>query len=439
MAKKIYVLDTSVCLTDSESIYHFGNNDIVLPLKVLEEIDKHKKRQDGVGTNARRIIRSLDSLRDKKSLQLGARIDRGKGLLRVVDHAKQKLSSHLSPSVADHLIISSALAEKELNPERKVILVSRDINMRVICDSVGLLTEDYTEAKVIKSQSELYTGFTSILVDDQFIDQFYDGKKVFLDETGGLYPNQYIMLVSNSNEKKTALARFLNTKRPLAKITARKDGIWGVKPRNKEQGFSFDLLMDPNIAVVTLVGKAGSGKTLCAVAAGLKQIMEGKKSHEPLYKKLVVSRPVQPMGKDIGFLPGSMEEKMAPWLAPIQDNLKFLMGDQTTLEMYMEKGIIEMEALTYIRGRSIANAFIIIDEAQNLSVHEIKTILTRVGEGTKIVLTGDIEQIDNVYIDETSNGLVHAVEKFKDFDITGHVSLLKGERSKVATIAADVL
>ena len=439
MAKKIYVLDTSVCLTDSESIFHFGNNDIVLPLKVLEEIDKHKKRQDGVGTNARRIIRTLDSLREKKSLQLGARIARGKGILRVVDHAKQKLSSHLSPSVADHLIISSALAEKELNPERKVILVSRDINMRVICDSVGLLTEDYTEAKVIKSQSELYTGFTSILVDDQFIDQFYDGKKVFLDETAGLYPNQYIMLVSNSNEKKTALARFLNPKRPLAKITARKDGIWGVKPRNKEQGFSFDLLMDPNIAVVTLVGKAGSGKTLCAVAAGLKQIMEGKKSHEPLYKKLVVSRPVQPMGKDIGFLPGSMEEKMAPWLAPIQDNLKFLMGDQTTLEMYMEKGIIEMEALTYIRGRSIANAFIIIDEAQNLSVHEIKTILTRVGEGTKIVLTGDIEQIDNVYIDETSNGLVHAVEKFKDFDITGHVSLLKGERSKVATIAADVL
>ena len=439
MAKKIYVLDTSVCLTDSESIYHFGNNDIVLPLKVLEEIDKHKKRQDGVGTNARRIIRTLDSLREKKSLQTGVRISRGKGILRVVDHAKQKLSSHLSPSVADHLIISSALAEKELNPDRKVILVSRDINMRVICDSVGLLTEDYTEAKVIKNQTDLYTGFTSVLVDDQFIDQFYDGMKVFLDDTDGLCPNQYIMLVSNSNEKKTGLARFFGSNEPLGKIAPRKEGVWGVKPRNKEQAFSFDLLMDPDVAVVTLVGKAGSGKTLCAVAAGLKQIMEGKKSHDPLYKKLVVSRPVQPMGKDIGFLPGSMEDKMAPWLAPIQDNLKFLMGDQTTLEMYMEKGAIEMEALTYIRGRSIANAFIIIDEAQNLSVHEIKTILTRVGEGTKIVLTGDIEQIDNVYIDETSNGLVHAVEKFKDFDIAGHVSLLKGERSKVATIAADVL
>jgi PhoH-like ATPase len=439
MAKRIYVLDTSVCLSDSESIYSFGNNDIALPLKVLEEIDKHKKRQDGVGTNARRIIRTLDSLREKKNLQTGVRIERGKGILRVVDHSEQELSPHLDPTIADHMIISSALAEKRMNPQRKVIMVSRDINMRVICDSVGLLAEDYNEAKVIKSQSELYTGFTSVLVDDQFIDQFYEGVDVFLDDYEGIYTNQYVMLVSNLNEKKTALCRVINNKEPLLKINSIKEAIWGVKPRNKEQAFSFDLLMDPSISIVTLVGKAGSGKTLCAVAAGLKQVLEGKKTKDPLYKKLVVSRPVQPMGKDIGFLPGTMEDKMAPWLAPIQDNLKFLMGDQATLEMYMDKGTIEMEALTYIRGRSIANAFIIIDEAQNLSVHEIKTILTRVGEGTKIVLTGDIEQIDNVYIDETSNGLVHAVEKFKDYEIAGHVSLLKGERSKVATIAANVL
>jgi len=439
MAKKIYVLDTSVCLSDSESIYNFGNNDVVLPLKVLQEIDKHKKRQDGVGTNARRIIRTLDSLREKKSLQVGVRIERGKGILRVVDHAVEELSVHLDPTIADHVIISSALAEKKHNPERKVIMVSRDINMRVICDSIGLLTEDYNEAKVIKNHSELYTGFTSVLVDDQFIDQFYDNVDVFLDEEDEICPNQYVMLVSNLNEKKTALCRYINDREPLLKISPVKDAIWGVRARNKEQAFSFDLLMDPEVSIVTLVGKAGSGKTLCAVAAGLKQILEGKKSKDPLYKKLVVSRPVQPMGKDIGFLPGTMQDKMAPWLAPIQDNLKFLMGDQTTLEMYMDKGVIEMEALTYIRGRSIANAFIIIDEAQNLSVHEIKTILTRVGEGTKIVLTGDIEQIDNVYIDETSNGLVHAVEKFKDFEIAGHVSLLKGERSKVATIAANVL
>lgn len=438
MAKKIYVLDTSVCLTDSDCVFHFANNDIILPMKVLEEIDKHKKRQDSAGTHARKIIRTLDALRAKKSLQQGVRIARGKGILKVVGADVHFLPPDMDASVPDNIIISAALRQREDNPDRKVVLVSRDINMRVICDSLGLLTEDYIKTKVIKSQTELYSGFTSVLVDDEYIDQFYEDEEMFLDEQD-FYPNQYIMLVSNLNEKKTALARYIGPDEPLLKIGSMRDGIWGVKARNKEQSFSFDLLMDPSVSIVSLVGKAGSGKTLCAVAAGLKQVLEGKREYEPLYKKLVISRPVMPMGKDIGFLPGTMQEKMAPWLAPIQDNLKFLMGDHTTLEMYMNKKVIEMEALTYIRGRSIANAFIIIDEAQNLSVHEIKTILTRVGEGTKIVLTGDIEQIDNIYIDETSNGLVHAVEKFKDFPIAGHVSLQKGERSKVATIAANVL
>ena len=438
MAKKIYVLDTSVCLTDSDCVFHFANNDIILPMKVLEEIDKHKKRQDSAGTHARKIIRTLDALRAKKSLQQGVRIARGKGILKVVGADVHFLPPDMDASVPDNIIISAALRQREDNPDRKVVLVSRDINMRVICDSLGLLTEDYIKTKVIKSQTELYSGFTSVLVDDEYIDQFYEDEEMFLDEQD-FYPNQYIMLVSNLNEKKTALARYIGPDEPLLKIGSMRDGNWGVKARNKEQSFSFDLLMDPSVSIVSLVGKAGSGKTLCAVAAGLKQVLEGKREYEPLYKKLVISRPVMPMGKDIGFLPGTMQEKMAPWLAPIQDNLKFLMGDHTTLEMYMNKKVIEMEALTYIRGRSIANAFIIIDEAQNLSVHEIKTILTRVGEGTKIVLTGDIEQLDNIYIDETSNGLVHAVEKFKDFPIAGHVSLQKGERSKVATIAANVL
>jgi len=440
MAKKIYVLDTSVCLTDAGSIYQFDNNDIVLPLKVLEEIDKHKKRQDSVGTNARKIIRSLDTLREKKSLQLGVRLAKGKGILRVVGHDSSKLCTHLDPEAPDNLIISAALAEMEANENRKVILVSRDINMRVICDSIGVLTEEYTKAKVIKSQSELYSGFTSVLVDDQFIDQIYDGKEVFLDNINGLHPNQYLLLVSSANEKKTALAKYANKDSPLTKVNMRKDGVWGVKPRNKEQAFSFDLLLDPTVSVISLVGKAGSGKTLCAIAAGLKQVMESKKSKEPLYQKLVISRPIVPMGRDIGYLPGSMEEKMHPWLMPVQDNLQFLMGnDKVMLEQYMEKGIIEVEALTYIRGRSIANAFMIIDEAQNLTSHEVKTILTRVGEGTKIVLTGDIEQIDNVYVDETSSGLVHAVEKLKPFEISGHITLTKGERSKVATIVANIL
>ena len=256
------------------------------------------------------------------------------------------------------------------------------------------------------------------------------------DDEIKLYPNQFVMLVSNSNEKKTALARFVNYSTPLQRIPQKKDGIWGVHAKNKEQAFALDLLMNPDIDIITLVGKAGSGKTLCAIAAALEQTMEG----DNIYKRVIVSRPIQPMGKDIGYLPGTMEEKMNPWLAPIEDNLRFLMGnDKETLQMYMDSGTIEIEALTYIRGRSIANAFIIIDEAQNLTIHELKTIVTRVGEGTKIVLTGDIEQIDNVYTDETSNGLTHAVEKFKDYELAGHIILQKGERSKVATLAAKVL
>ena len=225
-------------------------------------------------------------------------------------------------------------------------------------------------------------------------------------------------------------------------IDLNKKGVWGVKPRNKEQVFAFDLLMDPKISLVSLVGRAGSGKTLMAIAAGISQTIHDpfKPSDEPIYNRLVISRPIQPMGKDIGYLPGTLEEKMHPWLKPIQDNLQYILGnDKATLEEYMEKGIIEVEALTYIRGRSIANAYIIIDEAQNLTVHEIKTILTRVGDNTKIILTGDVEQIDNIYVDETSNGLVHTVEKFKEHDIAGHITLLKGERSRLATLASDIL
>jgi PhoH-like ATPase len=243
------------------------------------------------------------------------------------------------------------------------------------------------------------------------------------------------MLVSNANEKKSALARYINPHVPLEKVQEYKDGIWGVRARNKEQSFALDILMNPGVPIISLVGRAGCGKTLCAIAAGMEQCLGSKD-----YSKLIVSRPVQPMGKDIGFLPGTLEEKMMPWLAPIRDNLEFLMGgDKNMLDMYFDKGVIEIEALTYIRGRSISNAFIIIDEAQNLTSHELKTIITRVGEGTKIVLTGDIEQIDNAYIDQTSNGLTYAVEKFKSYDLAGHVTLRRGERSKVATLAAKIL
>ena len=461
MAKKTYVLDTSVCLSDSNCIYQYANNDIVLPLKVLEEIDKHKKRQDGVGIHARGIIRTLDDLRSRGSLEKGVRLGKGKGILKVrkTSESLSDFAPDLSSTVPDHVIIAAAIDENAENGNRKTILVSRDINMRVICDAIGLTSEDYCENQIIERESELFTGFSEILVDDQTIDHFYEDEPILVDpeENPGLNPNQFVMLVSNSNDKKTALCRFFDYKVGLERVSEYKNGLWGVRARNKEQAFALDLLMDPEVQVVSLIGKAGSGKTLLAIAAGLEQIMPnhpvdrlsgklGGATSRPIstegaiYKKLVVSRPVMPMGKDIGYLPGSMQEKMAPWLAPIQDNLKFLTGDdQTTLDQYLDKGIVEMEALTYIRGRSIANAYIVIDEAQNLTAHEIKTILTRVGEGTKIVLTGDIEQIDNVYINEMSSGLTHAVEKFKGLELSGHVTLRKGERSLVASMAAKYL
>ena len=323
-------------------------------------------------------------------------------------------------------------------------MVSRDINMRVISDSIGVPSEGYSTDQVIQDTNKIYSGFVELVVDDELIDQFYEGEDVVISKDLAisqkvrLYPHQFIMMISSHNEKKTALGRFNGYPNPLIRTTKWNGNLdFGVVPRNKEQSFAYELLFDNDIPLVSLIGKAGSGKTLMAISAGFEQVLGLK---EPKYSKLVVSRPVQPLGKDIGFLPGTMHDKMLPWLMPIQDNIQFLLGnDRAMLSGYMEKGLIELEALTYIRGRSINNAYIIIDEAQNLTAHEVKTIITRVGENTKIVLTGDIEQIDNVYTNETSNGLTYAVEKFKNSHLSGHITFTKGERSKIATLASKIL
>jgi PhoH-like ATPase len=439
MAKKFYVIDTSVFLSDADCLFKFENNDIIIPIKVLEEIDKHKKRQDSVGFNARMIIKHLDNLREKGSLASGVRIDKGKGILQVVS-ATSELPRDLDPTIPDNEILASAIKIKEDNPKKKVIVVSRDINMRVIADSIGLTAQNYITEQVVDDRNKLYSGYAEIVVDDQMIDQFYNDEPIYLDEglKIKLYKHQFIMLQSSANPKKTALGCFKGYGLPLEKIIGEKrDLSWGITPRNKEQAFSYDLLFDENIPLVTLIGKAGSGKTLVALAAAIEQTLGLR---DNVYKRVLVSRPVQPLGKDIGFLPGTMEEKMLPWLKPIQDNLQLILGnDRTMLQSFMEKGQIEIEALTYIRGRSISNAYIIIDEAQNLTAHEVKTIITRVGENTKIVLTGDIEQIDNVYTNETSNGLAYAIEKFKESDLAGHITFKKGERSRIATEAAKIL
>jgi len=439
MAKKTYVIDTSVFLSDANALFRFKNNDIVLPIKVLEEIDKHKKRQDSVGFNARLIIKHLDALRAKGSLSKGLRLGKGMGILRVVKESSD-LPKDLDFNIPDHQILSVAFHENLQNEKRKVIVVSRDVNMRVIADSLGLLAEDYETNSIVENKDKVYEGYAEVLVDDEFIEQFYEGKEMFLEESAvkeKLYPNQFLLLISSSNPKKSAICRFSEFKSPLKRINVKDySKSWGIVPRNKEQTFAYDLLFDDDIPLVSLIGRAGSGKTLMAIAAGLEQCLG---IAERKYKKIVVSRPVQPMGKDIGFLPGTMEEKMLPWLMPIHDNLELVLGNKAQIKSYFEKGLIEVEALTYIRGRSISNAFIIIDEAQNLTAHEVKTIITRVGENTKIILTGDIEQIDNIYTNETSNGLTYAIEKFKKAELSGHITFRKGERSKIATLASKVL
>ena len=302
MAKKTYVLDTNIYLTDASAVSSFGTNDILVPLKVLEEIDKHKKRQDSVGLNARIIIRTLDELRTKGSLKRGVRIAKGKGVIRARPQDLSALPEELDRNDADNAIISAALAEKAENQNRRVVVITRDINMRIKCDAVGLPSEDYITDQVVSDSEYLYSGFTKYLVDDQIVAQFYNGEDVFANEDDiKLHPHQFIMLVSNANEKKTALAKYVNSSLPLKKIVDYKD-VWGVRPRNKEQSFALDMLMDPNVPVISLVGKAGSGKTLCAIAAGLEQTLESTKKTP--YKRVIVSRPIQPMGKDIGYLPG---------------------------------------------------------------------------------------------------------------------------------------
>jgi len=442
MAKKNYIIDTSVFLTDADALFAFENNDVFIPLKVLEEVDKHKKRQDSVGFHARKIIKHLDGLRAKGSLVKGVRPEKGAGIIKVCDPNWQPtmLPPTLDHKIPDHIILSSALRVQADWEKRKTIVVSRDINMRVIANSLGLESEDYETQQAVDDADKLYDGFSEVLVDDELIDLFYADEEITLEEeqTTNLFPNQFLMLKSSANPKKTALARFKAQRKPLAKVAQNIGNIsWGIKPRNKEQSFAFDLLFDDDVPLVTLIGKAGSGKTLMAIAAGMEQCLG---MGEKKYRRIIISRPVQPLGKDIGFLPGTLEEKMLPWLKPIQDNLQMVVGhDRTILKSFMEKGQIEVEALTYIRGRSISNAFVIIDEAQNLTAHEVKTIITRIGDNTKIVLTGDVEQIDNIYTNETSNGLAFAVEKFKTYDLSGHITFKRGERSKLATLAAKIL
>ncbi len=440
---KLFILDTNVLLYDADSIFSFEENDIIIPLIVLEELDSKKNRHDEVGKNARQAARNLDDLRIKSNLHKGVKLETG-GTLRIlsledVEDETVEIPSEIESTKTDHIIIKMA-KHMEHKEKRKVILVTKDINVRVVCDVVGVSCEDYRKHRVLKSVSNLYSGVRRVDVDQISIDKFYtDGKielsKIGVDESN-FKPNEFLVLKDKNSGQGSAIAKFSKKDSPVKPIIDIK-AAWDLHPRNKEQKFALDLLFDDSIKIVTLTGKAGCGKTLLAVAAGLDQVIEQNR-----YDRLIVTRPIVSVGKEIGYLPGTLEEKMAPWIAPIKDQLTFLFkgeDGEETLAWMMEKKTIEVEAISFIRGRSIPNSFMIIDEAQNLSVHELKTIITRVGENTKIILTGDLEQIDHDYLDSVSNGLAYCVEKFKDHAIAGHVTLIKGERSKLASLASSIL
>ena len=437
---KTFVLDTNVLLHDPEALYKFEENTIVIPITVIEEIDKFKKDMNETGRNARHCSRLLDKLRKSGSLSKGITLETG-GTLRVEifeERGLRTLPPELRSEKGDNRILAVAMEIKERGGAEPVILVSKDTNLRIKADALGLVAEDYESDKV--EIEELYSGTADLKVSAELVDRFHG--QGWLENQNSLLPNQFVTLADENNANHTGIGRFDALKErilPLRK--AGKDGIWSISPRNREQAFAFDVLLDDSVKLVTLVGKAGTGKTLLAIAAGLHKVAE-----ENVYNRLLVSRPVFPMGKDIGFLPGDIEEKLAPWMQPIFDNVELLLSGHETEKRHSKgykelvaMGIMEIEPLTYIRGRSIPNQFMIVDEAQNLTPHEIKTIITRAGEGTKIVLTGDPYQIDNPYVDASSNGLTYLVERLKGLNITGHVTMMKGERSELAELAANLL
>ncbi len=442
--KKIFVLDTNVLLHDPNAIFAFEENDVIIPAVVLEEIDSKKRNADEIGRNARGVSRSLDALREIGHLHDGVQLENG-GTLRVeLNHRSfAKVHEMFGEITNDNRILAVALnydlEEREKAEPRQVILVSKDVLVRVKADVLGLLTEDYLSDRAAEP-NEIYTGYTTLQVHPATIDDFYNNRYLSVNALNlnyTLYPNEFVILKDEMGSGKSALLKVSHDGSKLEPLFLSNEPIWGIAARNAQQRMALELLLNDDIPLVTITGKAGTGKTLLALAASLSKVEDEQK-----YKKLLIARPVVPMGKDIGYLPGEKDEKLRPWMQPIYDNLEFLFDTKKAGDIdkiLMGLGSIQVEALTYIRGRSIPGQFIIIDEAQNLSRHEVKTIVSRVGEGSKIVLVGDPDQIDHPYLDSISNGLTHVVEHFKQEGISGHITLEKGERSKLAQLAADLL
>ncbi len=438
--RKNFILDTNVLLHDPRSIYAFDDNNVIIPIYVIEELDQFKKDLSELGRNARLIARYLDAFRSEGSLAEGVPLPNG-GTIRVSFSNRDLPKSMADGNLMDNRILAVAIDLLEKEPDTQAVFITKDTNLRIRADALGLVAEDYDTERV--EITDLYTGHTELFVASELVDAMYKpSAEIEVPDQDKLSPNQFVLLKDQSNPSHTAMGRLNPTKGKIVPLLrSGKEGVWGVRPRNMEQSYTIDLLLNDDIKLVTIVGKAGTGKTLLAIAAGLQKTTE-----EAVYQKLLVSRPIFPLGRDIGYLPGDVEQKLNPWMQPIFDNVEFLMNlsraDKKAGRGYHELidlGILEIEPLTYIRGRSIPNQFIIVDEAQNLTPHEVKTIITRVGDNTKIVLTGDPYQIDNPYVDATNNGLVHVVNRFRSEKIAGHITMQKGERSQLAELAANLL
>ena len=446
MVRKTFVLDTNVLLYDPDSLFVFADNKVVIPMTVIEELDMMKRRNDELGRNSRLVSRKLDMLRSMGNLVEGVKLNNG-GIIKIELDWDKELPKGFVEDKADHRILSVALKLKKEG--ERVIFITKDINLRIKAEVLGLITQDYERAKVCVET--IYSGFREFEVSKELIDKIFRLEKILLDElvkeinlTEELYYNEFLILKFDKSQ--SALCRIKKGdfgKKEIVRIPSHEISVFNIKPLNVQQRFAIELLLDDKINLVTLLGVAGAGKTLLALACGLHKVIE-----EKAFRRLLISRPVVPMGRDIGYLPGTKEEKLSSWMGAIYDNLDFLVGRmykydteklQSTMEYYFESGLIEVEALTYLRGRSLPNQFFIIDDAQNLTPHEIKTIVSRAGEGSKIVLTGDPHQIDNPYLDDSSNGLVYLIDRFKGQEIFGHITFSKTERSQLAALAAELL
>ena len=433
MTGRCFLLDTNVLLHDSGAVDGFDEHHIIITIDVLEELDRFKRENDERGRNARRVIRTIDTLRKNGPLREGVPLESGGLLFVLVDDYVSHLPKGMDGSIPDNRILAAALYLKEQGVD--ITFVTKDINARVKGDALGIRSEDLQRDTV--DFDELYTGWTELDCAGEDIDAFYaEGQ---LEIEGDFHPNEGVLLRNAANPKQTALGIYQTGPGRIEKLRYDELHPWGLQALNLQQHFALELLLREDIQLVSMLGQAGTGKTLLALAVGLHKVAEEKS-----YRRIMVSRPIMPLGRDIGYLPGSKEEKMESWMEPIFDNLQFLVDPELEqaddkIDYLFDTGVIEVEAVTYIRGRSLPKLYIIIDEAQNLTPHEIKTVVSRAGHDSKVILTGDAYQIDNPYLDASSNGLTYLVERFKEESIYGHITLAKSERSRLASLAADLL